>query len=239
MFSDQEIQRYQRQMMIPDWGESGQEKIKAARVVVAGAGGLGSAVLMYLAIAGVGTIRIIDNDHVDWSNLNRQILHNESDIGRLKVESAAETLRSLNSDIDVESVYQPINKKNFMQILGDYLIVDALDNLETRLLLNRASLETGLPLFHGAVYGFEGRATTFVPGKTPCLQCLYQNSLPGEVPVFGAMPGVIGCIQATEVIKCILGVGDLLLGRLLTYDGLNMKFGEVKFNKAPGCEACQ
>ena len=239
MFSDQEIQRYQRQMMIPDWGESGQEKIKAARVVVAGAGGLGSAVLTYLAIAGVGTIRIIDNDHVDWSNLNRQILHNESDIGRLKVESAAEALRSLNSDIDVESIYQPINKENFMQILGDYLIVDALDNLETRLLLNRASLETGLPLFHGAVYGFEGRATTFVPGKTPCLQCLYQNSLPGEVPVFGAMPGVIGCIQATEVIKCILGVGDLLLGRLLTYDGLNMKFGEVKFNKAPGCEACQ
>lgn len=239
MLSEEEIQRYERQILIPDWGESGQEKIRETRVVVVGAGGLGSAVLMYLAIAGIGTIRIIDNDNVERSNLNRQIIHMENDIGKLKVESAAQTLKNLNPDIDVEPIAESINKQNVSQLVEDYLIVDALDNLETRLALNKASLEKGTPLFHGAIYGFEGRATTFIPGETPCLQCLYQDSLPGDVPVFGATPGVIGCIQAVEVIKYVLGIGDLLLGRLLVYDGRNMKFTEVKFSKSIHCEACR
>lgn len=239
MFSGEEIQRYQRQMMIPDWGESGQEKIKAARVVVAGAGGLGSAILTYLAIAGVGTIRIIDNDKVERSNLNRQILHAENDIGKLKVESAAEALKCMNPDIRIEPIAESIDRNKIRELVEDYLIVDALDNLETRLLLNGASLENNSPLFHGAIYGFEGRATTFIPGRTPCLECLYQDSLPGDVPVFGATPGVIGCIQATEVVKYILDIGDLLLGRLLFYDGRNMKFTEVKFAKDPNCEVCR
>jgi len=155
------------------------------------------------------------------------------------VESAAQTLKNLNPDIDVEPIAESINKQNVSQLVEDYLIVDALDNLETRLALNKASLEKGTPLFHGAIYGFEGRATTFIPGETPCLQCLYQDSLPGDVPVFGATPGVIGCIQAVEVIKYVLGIGDLLLGRLLVYDGRNMKFTEVKFSKSIHCEACR
>lgn len=226
-------------MIIPDWGESGQEKLKRAKVVVAGAGGLGSVVLTYLVVAGIGSIRIIDNDTVDLSNLNRQILHADESIGKAKVESARASLQSLNPNVVIETVSDGIAEQNVHELISDMPIVDAMDNLDARLWLNKASLKADLPLFHGAVYGFEGRATTLIPGRTPCLRCLYKGSLSGEVPVVGVTPGVIGCIQATEVIKHILGFGELLTNRMLTYDGLNMNFSEVRLKQDPNCEECQ
>jgi len=239
MLSQQELARYERQIMIPDWGEAGQEKLKQAKIMVAGAGGLGSAVLTCLAVAGVGRIRIIDGDRVDLSNLNRQTLHSDKDIGRKKVDSAKERLEALNEDIRIEAVGQTITEENVLDLVADFPIVDALDNLPTRLLLNRVALRRNLPLFHGAVYGFEGRATTIIPGQTPCLRCLYQGVLPGRIPVAGVTPAVIGCVQATEVIKYIIGIGELLTNRLLIYDGLSLRFSETKLRKDPDCAECQ
>ena len=207
--------------------------------MVAGAGGLGSAVLTYLTVAGVGRIRIIDGDRVDLSNLNRQTLHSDKDIGRKKVDSAKERLEALNEDIRIEAVGQMITEENVLDLVADFPIVDALDNLAARLLLNRVALRRNLPLFHGAVYGFEGRATTMIPGQTPCLRCLYQGVLPGRIPVVGVTPAVIGCVQATEVIKYIIGIGELLTSRLLIYDGLSLRFSETKLRKDPDCAECQ
>jgi len=206
MLTKEELVRYERQIIIPGWGEQGQEKLKKAKVVVVGAGGLGSAILNYLAVAGVGSIRVIDGDTVELSNLNRQILHLEKDIGRKKVDSASDRLQSLNPHIEIEAIGEVIIEDNVFEMLGDYLIVDALDNLPTRYLLNRVAVKKNLPLFHGAVYGFEGRATTIIPGKTPCIKCLYKDVIPGKIPVVGVIPAVIGCIQATEVIKGNRGV---------------------------------
>jgi molybdopterin-synthase adenylyltransferase len=239
MLSKRELARYKRQILIPEWTQSGQENLKKARILVAGAGGLGSAILTYLAVAGVGKIRVIDGDIVELSNLNRQVLHSDKDIGRSKVDSAKEKLEALNPDISVEAIKEIITKDNVFELVGDYPIVDAMDNLPTRLLLNRVAVKKNLPLFHGAVYGFEGRATTVIPGKTACLRCLYQGVIPGKTPVVGVTPAVIGCIQATEVIKYILGIGDLLADRLLIYDGLSMKFSEVKLKKDPNCPECK
>ncbi len=238
MLTQREVARYERQMLIPDWGKSGQRKLKKAGVLVAGAGGLGSAILTYLAVAGVGDIRIVDSDKVEFGNLNRQVLHTDEDIGRYKVDSAKEKLESLNPDIKVEAIKAKITRNNIFKLVGNYLIVDALDNLPTRLVLNRAAIKARLPLFHGAVYGFEGRATTIIPGKTVCLRCLYQDVLPGKIPVVGVTAAVVGCIQAAEVIKYVLGMGDLLENRLLVYDGLSMKFSEVRLKKNPDCEDC-
>lgn len=239
MLTKKELVRYERQMILPEWGEVGQEKLKKARVVVAGAGGLGSAILTYLAVAGVGKIRVIDGDRVELSNLNRQMLHSDKDIGRKKVDSAKERLEALNQDIKIEAIEEVITEGNVVDLVADYPIVDAMDNLPIRYLLNRVALRNNLPLFHGAVYGFEGRATTIIPGKTPCLRCLYQEILPGKIPVVGVTPAVIGCVQATEVIKYILGIGELLVGRLLVYDGLSMRFSEFKLKKDPNCEECR
>ncbi len=239
MFTEDELQRYKRQLGIPDWGEEGQRKLKGARVVVAGAGGLGSAVLTYLAVAGVGLIRIIDSEKVNLSNLNRQILHTDDNIGKTKVSSAKKRLSLLNPHIRIETIQEIISENNVSDLVEDLPIVDALDNLDARLLLNKAALKASTPLFHGAVYGFEGRATTIIHGQTPCLQCLYKGSFPGDIPVVGTTPGIIGCIQSTEVIKYVLGIGKLLLGRLLTYDGLNMSFSEVRIKRDPDCEVCQ
>jgi len=239
MLSKRELARYKRQILIPEWTQSGQENLKKARILVAGAGGLGSAILTYLAVAGVGKIRVIDGDIVELSNLNRQVLHSDKDIGRSKVDSAKEKLEALNPDISVEAIKEIITKDNVFELVGDYPIVDAMDNLPTRLLLNRVAVKKNLPLFHGAVYGFEGRATTVIPGKTACLRCLYQGVIPGKTPVVGVTPAVIGCIQATEVIKYILGIGELLADRLLIYDGLNMNFSEVKLKKDPNCSECK
>ncbi len=239
MLSRPELARYERQLLIPGWSKSGQEKLKKAKVLVAGAGGLGSAILTYLAVAGVGRIKIIDGDKVELGNLNRQMLHSDKDIGRDKVDSAKEKLEVLNPQISIEAIKATIDENNVFDLLGDYLIVDAMDNLPARFLLNQVAVKKKLPLFHGAVYGFEGRATTVVPGKTACLRCLYQGVVPGKIPVVGVTPAIIGCIQATEVLKYILGIGELLTDRLLIYDGLSMKFSEVRLKKDPNCCECR
>ena len=238
MLSQKELERYGRQIIMPGWSAAGQEKLKASKVQVAGAGGLGSAVLAYLAAAGVGEIRIIDNDRVELSNLNRQILHVDRDIDKAKVRSAKESLEQLNPHLRIEAVGQEITEETVFDLLDDCPIIDAMDNLPARLLLNKAALKTNLPLFHGAVYGLEGRATTIIPYDTACLSCLYKSVVPGEIPVAGVTPGVIGCIQATEVLKYLMGFGDLLCNRLLIYDGFSMKFSEVKLKKDPDCPGC-
>ena len=238
MFTKEELVRYERQIMLPEWGEEGQEKLRKAKVAVAGAGGLGSAILSYLAVAGVGSIRVIDGDIVELSNLNRQILHSEKDIARKKVDSARDRLQSLNPHIEIEAIGEVITEDNVFELMGDYPIVDALDNLPTRYLLNRVAVQRKLPLFHGAIYGFEGRVTTIIPGKTPCIKCLYKDVIPGKIPVVGVIPAVIGSIQATEVIKYVLGIGELLINRLLIYDGLGQKFTEARLKQDPHCEEC-
>lgn len=238
MLSDRELARYSRQIAVSGWGNEGQEKLKRAKVVVAGAGGLGSVVLIYLAAAGVGHIMIVDSDKVEATNLNRQVLYTDSDVGRRKARVAAERLEALNYDIRVDPIVEVIGEDNVSDLVGDWAIVDAMDNLPTRFLLNRVALRRKLPLFHGAVYAWEGRATTIIPDMTPCLQCLYREVIPGKPPVVGVTPAVIGCIQATEAIKYFLGMGGLLTGRLLMYDGLAMTFNEMKVKKDPDCPEC-
>jgi molybdopterin/thiamine biosynthesis adenylyltransferase len=241
MLSPKELERYDRQIMITGFGAAGQEKLKKAKVFIAGAGGLGSPVAIYLAAAGIGTLRIADHDTVERSNLNRQVLHWDKDIGAQKVASAADKLKKFNPNILIETSGETITETNAAKLVADSdLIVDAMDNLPTRYLLNRTAIQKNIPFFHGAVYGFEGRAMTVIPGKTACLNCLYHGAIiPKEkFPVIGVAPAVIGCIQATEVIKYIVGLGELLTDRLLNYDGLRMKFTEFSINKDPGCAHC-
>ena len=238
MLLHRERERYRRQVLIPGWEEAGQEALKSARVMVAGAGGLGSAVLTYLAVAGVGEIRIVDGDRVERSNLNRQVLHGDADVGRRKVDSARDRLLALNPEVGIQALGERITGENVADLVGGLPIVDALDNLETRFLLNRAALRAGLPLFHGAVHGLEGRVTSLFPGETACMRCLYRQVVPGEVPVAGVTPGIIGAVQAMEVLKYLLGLGDLLRNRLLICDGLAMRWSEVRLKRDPGCPAC-
>lgn len=240
MLTKDELERYNRQIMIEGFGEEGQEKLKQAKVFIAGAGGLGSPISTYLAAAGVGTIRIVDHDRVELSNLNRQILHWDKDIGKGKVESALEKLRHLNGTVKIEAIDEMITETNASQLVADFdLIADAMDNLPTRYLLNKTAIDKGIPFFHGAVYGFEGRAMTIIPGRTACLMCVYRGAAPeGKFPVIGVTTAVIGCIQAMEVIKYIIGIGELLTNRLLIYDGLNLKFSEFKVKKDQNCAHC-
>jgi len=230
-------------MLLPSWGEQGQQALKNATVLVAGAGGLGSPVSIYLAVAGVGCIRIVDRDVPELSNLNRQILHGEADIGRAKVSSAADALARLNPDVRVEPHRDTISGENVLDFAqGVDVIVDCMDNYPTRFLLNRAALEGGIPFVHGAIWGLEGRVTTIVPGRSPCLRCLVPTSPdppdPETFPVVGVAPGVIGCLQATEALKYLTGVGELLVGRLLLYDGERMEFSEVRLRRDPTCPDC-
>ena len=240
MLNEYEKTRYDRQIIMRGFGEEGQEKLKNARVVVAGGGGLGSPSSIYLAAAGVGTIRIIDHDKVELSNLNRQILHWDKDIGKKKVDSAAEKLGQLNKVIRIEAIEDTINEKNVAELVEGFdVIIDAMDNLEARYLLNKAAINNRVPFIHGAVYGLEGRAMTVIPGETACLRCIYRGQIPKEkFPVLGVTPAVIGCIQATEAIKYIVGIGKLITDRLLVYDGLNMKFTEFTVKRDPECEHC-
>lgn len=240
MLTRDELARYDRQIIMEGIGKAGQEKLKQAKVVIAGAGGLGAPVSIYLAVAGVGTIRIIDHDRVILSNLNRQVLHWDEDIDRKKVDSATEKLKRLNPQINLEAVEELMTEANIAQLVAGFdLIVDGTDNLPTRYLLNKVAIENNIPFFHGAVYGFEGRAMTIIPGKSACLRCVYRGVIPEErLPVIGVTPAVIGCIQATEVIKYIVGIGKLLSDRLLVYDGLSMKFTELLVKKDPNCEHC-
>ena len=240
MLTKDEKKRYDRQIIIRGFGEKGQEKLKRAKVVIAGGGGLGSPSAIYLAAAGVGTIRIVDHDRVELSNLNRQILHWDKDIGRNKVDSAAEKLRQLNQGVKIEAIEETINEANVSRLVAGFdVILDATDNLPTRYSLNKAAIENHIPFIHGAVYGLEGRAMTIIPGKTACLRCVYRGTVPQEkFPVVGVTPAVIGCIQATEAIKYLVGIGTLLTNRLLVYEGLSMKFTELLVNRDPDCEHC-
>jgi molybdopterin/thiamine biosynthesis adenylyltransferase len=240
MLSKEELERYSRQILINGFGEEGQAKLKRAKVFIAGVGGLGSVTATYLAAAGVGVIRIVDHDKVELSNLNRQILHRAEDIGKKKVDSAAKRLKSINPEVKIEAVAEKMTEANISELVTGFdLIVDAMDNLPTRYLLNKIAIDKEIPFFHGAVNGFEGRAMTIIPGQTACLRCVYRGAVvEGSFPVVGVTPGVIGCIQATEVIKYILGTGQLLGNRLLVYDGLNMKFTQFKVKRDPNCQHC-
>lgn len=222
------------------FGEEGQKKLKSAVVTVAGVGGLGCPVALYLAVAGVGKIRIVDKDVVEISNLNRQVLHWEMNLGKPKVDSAYEKLREVNTDIEIERINAEITEQNVMEILrGSHAVVDAMDNFPTRFILNEACFKLKIPLFHGSIYGLEGRAMTIIPGKTACLRCLFSEAPPREVfPVVGTTPGLIAMIQATEVIKYFTGIGRLLENRYLIYDGENMSFREVKIKRDPRCPVC-
>ncbi|MFH0847239.1 MAG: HesA/MoeB/ThiF family protein [Chloroflexota bacterium] len=240
MLTDYDLKRYDRQMMVAGWGEAGQEKLKRAKVFIAGAGGLGCPLSIYLAVAGVGKIKLVDHDKSELSNLNRQILHWDEDVGRRKVDSAGEKLKRINPKLELETSGETITQENVERLVsGCDAIVDAMDNIATRYALNRAAQKLKLPLFHGAIYGFEGRAMTVLPGKTACLACLYHGETQKvKFPVVGVVPAIIACIEATEVIKYFVGIGELLTDRLLIYDGLSMKFMEFSVNRNPNCTVC-
>jgi molybdopterin-synthase adenylyltransferase len=240
MLTPFERERYDRQIMIGELGHEGQEKLKRSRVVIAGAGGLGSPIAYYLTAAGIGRIRVIDRDEVALSNLNRQILHWEEDIGRKKVDSARVKLRNLNSVVEIEAIPEMITEDNVLNLVGECdAIVDGMDNLPTRYILNRCAIEKNIPFVHGAVRGFEGRVMTIIPRKTACLRCMFRGQVAQEkFPVIGVVPAVIGSIQATEVIKYLAGIGRLLTNRLLIYDGLEATFTEFTVKKNPDCDHC-
>lgn len=242
ILSAEERSRYDRQIKIGEIGAAGQAKLKQAKICICGAGGLGSPAAIYLAAAGIGTLTIIDHDRVTLSNLNRQILHHETDIGRYKVDSAKGKLSYFNSHVIVNARQINITEENVVGLVsGHDVIIDALDNLETRYTLNKAALVLGIPFIHGAVSGFEGRIMTVIPGRSTCLRCLYRGPVepPPATPVIGVTPAVIGALQATEAIKTILGIGELLTDRLLIYDGLKLKWSEFKLRKNPNCDHCK
>ncbi|HWQ65998.1 MAG TPA: HesA/MoeB/ThiF family protein [Methanospirillum sp.] len=231
-------ERYIRQ--IPLFGSDGQEKLLDSCVLVAGAGGLGSPAATYLALAGVGEIIIADADVVDETNLNRQFLHATSNIGLMKVYSAASTLKALNPDISISACPESITSGTINGLVRDAdIIVDAVDNYETRYVLNQAAIEHQIPLVHGAVEGFSGQMTTIIPGKTPCLACIIPESPPKRItPIIGATAGVIGSLQAMEVIKCITGTGTLLSGRLMIWDGSSGRTDYITLKQRSDCAVC-
>jgi molybdopterin/thiamine biosynthesis adenylyltransferase len=240
MLTDEERQRYSRQMMLSGFGEEGQKKLREANVSIVGIGGLGCTVSIQLTLAGIGQLSLIDYGRVERSNLNRQNLYDQEDIGQFKVDVAREKLARLNPNVQIEADRTKIDEDNVCKILGGCaLVVDGLDTLDARYALNKFALFRNLPLVHGGVYGYEGRVTTIIPGKTPCLKCLYHVAQKaGEVPIFGAVPAVIGSLQSLEVTKYILGIGRLLAGRLMIYDGLSQKFVEVQTQFDPHCTDC-
>jgi adenylyltransferase/sulfurtransferase len=238
--------RYARHLMLPEVGETGQAKLLQSKVLLLGAGGLGAPAGLYLAAAGVGTLGIVDNDVVDASNLQRQIIHSTKTINMPKVESAAETIRNLNPDVKVVPHTLRLTSENVLDVIKDYdLIVDGTDNFPTRYLLNDASLMLKKPVINASIYQFEGQVTVFKPFEGPCYRCLYPSPPPpdmapscNEAGVLGVLPGVIGLVQATEAVKLILGIGKPLVGRLLQYDALGMKFREFKLPRDPKCVTC-
>jgi len=244
--SREELTRYARHVILPDVGLDGQRRLKAARVLCVGAGGLGSPAAMYLAAAGVGTLGIVDDDEVDASNLQRQILHDTAGMGRPKVESARDRLRAINPNVSVEMHHVRLTSANALDILERYdIVLDGADNFPTRYLVNDACVLLGRPNAFGAIFRFEGQASVFAAKNGPCYRCIYpEPPPPGLVPscaeagVFGVLPGIVGTIQATETIKLILGVGETLVGRLLVYDAMRMAFRELKVPKDRDCPVC-
>jgi adenylyltransferase/sulfurtransferase len=238
--TDSDKVRYDRQILMEGWGVEAQSRLKGARVFVAGAGGLGSPVSIYLAVAGVGEIAICDADRVELSNLNRQILHGDGRIGQPKALSAARTLQELNPTIKVVAHTDFLDPSSVARIVGQPdVVVDCLDNFETRYLLNAYCLERGIPFVHGAVRGILGQVTFLSPPETPCLRCIFPEAPPKEIfPVVGATPGVVGTIQALEVLKHLTGVGVTLKGRLLIFEGEEMEFTLIRANRVPSCPEC-
>jgi molybdopterin/thiamine biosynthesis adenylyltransferase len=246
LMTDAQTRRYSRHMLIPEVGEAGQFKLLDSKVLLIGAGGLGSPAAYYLAAAGVGTIGIIDADVVDDSNLQRQILHNTSRIGEYKAESARETIEALNPDVKVVTYIERLDESNVARIIADYdLIIDGTDNFPTRYLLNDAAIIASKPVIHGSVFRFEGQLTVFKPHEGPCYRCLYPEPPPAalapscaEAGVLGVLPGIIGILQATEAIKLLLNIGEPLVGRMMTYDALAGEFSELRLYRDPNCPAC-
>ncbi len=238
--------RYSRHTLLPEVGEAGQAKLLDSKVLLIGAGGLGSPAALYLAAAGVGTLGIVDFDTVDASNLQRQILHSMDRIGQAKVESARETLQALNPDVKIEPYRVRLSAENVLQIMSGYdLVLDGGDNFPTRYLVNDASLHLRIPVVHGAIFRFEGQASVFKPYDGPCYRCLFPQPPPPELApscaeagVLGVLPGIIGSIEAMEAIKVLLGIGEPLIGKLLTYDALTQDFRQLKLRRNPECPAC-
>jgi adenylyltransferase/sulfurtransferase len=242
----EEIKRYSRHLIMPEVGVDGQKKLKAGSVLCIGAGGLGSPAAMYLAAAGVGRIGIVDFDVVDFSNLQRQLLHGTSSVGRSKLESAKDRLRDLNPHIEIDTYETTLSSENALELFKPYdVILDGTDNFPTRYLVNDACVLAGKPNAYGSIFRFEGQASVFATKEGPCYRCLYpEPPPPGLVPscaeggVLGVLPGIIGVIQATEAIKLILGIGEPLIGRFLIYDALKMRFRELRLRKDPDCPVC-
>ncbi len=246
-FTNEQLERYSRHIILKEIGVKGQKKLLNAKVLIIGAGGLGAPAAMYLAAAGVGTIGIVDADVVDLSNLQRQIIHSTDDIGKKKVQSAAETMKAINPDVNVITYYEFVSSYNIMDLIKDYdFIIDGTDNFPAKFLINDACVMAKKPFSHAGIIRFKGQLTTVIPGEGPCYRCIFKNPPPKDaVPtckqagVIGAMGGVIGSLQAMEAVKYITGVGELLVGYLLTYDALNMEFRKIKLPaRGDGCAVC-
>ena len=245
-FTEDQIRRYHRHIILPPVGSRGQRKLLNARVLLVGAGGLGSPAALYLAAAGVGTLGIVDFDVVDLSNLQRQVLHGVEDVGRPKVQSAADTIASINPDVRVVQHQTALTSENATEIMADYdYVVDGSDNFPTRYLVNDAAVMAGKTVVHGSIFQFDGQVTVFRPKEGPCYRCLFPAPPPpGAVPscaeagVLGVLPGIVGTIQALEAIKLIVGIGKPLVGRLLIFDALEMEFSEVRIRRDPNCPVC-
>ncbi|TWP33748.1 molybdopterin-synthase adenylyltransferase MoeB [Leekyejoonella antrihumi] len=241
-----EVERYSRHLLLPEIGEDGQRRLRAARVLVVGAGGLAAPVLLYLAAAGVGHLTVIDDDVVDVSNLQRQVIHRDVDLGQSKVVSAARAVRELNPDVTVDTVQHRLDADRALLLFADHdLVVDTTDNFATRYLVNDACVVLGLPLVWGSIHRFDGQATVWWAGEGPCYRCVFPYAPPpGTVPscaeagVLGSIPGVIGSIQATETVKLILGLGEPLVGRMLVHDAMNQTWDTVRIEADPDCPVC-
>ncbi len=244
--TEAEVLRYSRQIILPQVGGAGQERLKAARVLVVGAGGLGSPALLYLAAAGVGTLGVCDGDTVDPTNLQRQVIHGTPDVGRPKVDSAAEAVRRLNPEVSVCRHPERLTAANALEVLAGYdVVVDGTDTFPSKFLVNDACVAANVPYVFSGILGFEGQILTVVPGEGPCYRCFFREPPPpGSVPtcaqagILGPVAGVMGSLQALEVLKLLLGIGDPLVGRLLLFDGLGLSFRELRIHRDPCCPAC-
>ena len=246
LLSEEDLQRYARHIILPEVGEKGQQRLLKGKVLLVGAGGLGCPTALYLAAAGVGSIGLVDADVVDMSNLQRQVLFGQSDIGRPKVEAARDRLLDLNPGIKINTHHELLTSENVFDVFREYdIIVNGCDNFPTRYLVNDAAVMTGLPVVDGSIFRFEGQTTVYMPGEGPCYRCLYpEPPPPGEVPscaeggVLGVLPGTVGLMQATEVVKLIVEEGKSLIGRVLLYDAMEMKFRELKLRRDTSCPVC-
>jgi molybdopterin/thiamine biosynthesis adenylyltransferase len=241
MLTKDDLTRYERQILYPDFGEEGQKRLKQSHVVVVGLGGLGCSASLYLACSGVGHITLIDCDRVELSNLNRQVLHCEEDIGERKPFSAAQKLAKLNSSIEVTPVFKKITERNAKELIkGADLVIDGMDNFQTRFIINKACVAEGTPFIHGSVNGLLGEVTTILPGKTPCLACIFPEvpQRRSTVPVFGVAPALIAILQVTEAIKLLVGFGSLLTGKMLYFNGETMDFTFCNLVKNQDCKVC-